>query len=41
MKKIFIWILPAATVLLAILFYACSKQLNLQPQGSLISVKRK
>ncbi len=37
MKKIFIWILPAATVLLAIFFYACSKQLNLQPQGSLIA----
>ena len=37
MKKIFIWILPAATVLLAIFLYACSKQLNLQPQGSLIA----
>ncbi len=37
MKKIFIWILPASTVLLWIFFYACSKQLNLQPQGSLIA----
>jgi hypothetical protein len=37
MKKLFIWILPAATVLLAFLFYACNKQLNLQPQGSLIA----
>jgi hypothetical protein len=37
MKKLFIWILPASTVLLAFLFYACSKQLNLQPQGSLIA----
>src|SRR5580700_10747245 len=37
MKKLFIWILPAATVLLAFLFYACNKQLNLQPQGSLLA----
>src|SRR5277367_1474453 len=37
MKKIFIWILPASTVLLAVLFYACSKQLNLLPQGSLLA----
>jgi hypothetical protein len=37
MKKLFIWILPAATVLLAFLLYACSKQLNLKPQGSLIA----
>src|SRR5580692_13215903 len=37
MKKLFIWILPVATVLLALFLYACSKQLNLQPQGSLIA----
>jgi starch-binding outer membrane protein, SusD/RagB family len=37
MKKLFKWILPAATVLLAIFIYACNKQLNLQPQGSLLA----
>jgi starch-binding outer membrane protein, SusD/RagB family len=37
MKKLFKWILPAATVLLSVIIYACNKQLNLQPQGSLIA----
>jgi starch-binding outer membrane protein, SusD/RagB family len=35
MKKLLKWILPASTVLL--IFYACSKQLSLQPQGSLLA----
>ena len=37
MKKIFKWILPATTILLAVIIYACNKQLNLQPQGSLLA----
>jgi starch-binding outer membrane protein, SusD/RagB family len=37
MKKLLKWILPAATVLLAVVIYACNKQLNLQPQGSLLA----
>jgi len=37
MKKLFKWILPAATVLLAVIIYACNKQLDLQPQGSLLA----
>ena len=37
MKKLFKWILPAATVLLRSIIYACNKQLNLQPQGSLLA----
>jgi starch-binding outer membrane protein, SusD/RagB family len=37
MKKLFKWILPAATVLLSIIIYACNKQLDLQPQGSLLA----
>jgi hypothetical protein len=36
MKKLFKRILPT-TVLLSIIIYACSKQLDLQPQGSLIA----
>ncbi len=35
MKKLLKWILPASTVLL--IFYACSKQLSLKPQGSLLA----
>jgi hypothetical protein len=37
MKKLFKWILPAAAVLLAFIIYACNKQLDLQPQGSLLA----
>jgi hypothetical protein len=37
MKKLFKWILPAATVLLSIIIYACNKKLDLQPQGSLLA----
>jgi starch-binding outer membrane protein, SusD/RagB family len=37
MKKLFQWILPASTVLLSIIIYACNKQLNLKPQGSLLA----
>jgi hypothetical protein len=37
MKKIFKWILPASVVILSIIIYACNKQLNLQPQGSLLA----
>jgi starch-binding outer membrane protein, SusD/RagB family len=37
MKKLFKWILPAATVMLSIIIYACNKQLDLQPQGSLLA----
>jgi hypothetical protein len=37
MKKLFKWILPASTVLLSVIIYACNKQLNLQPQGSLLA----
>jgi starch-binding outer membrane protein, SusD/RagB family len=37
MKKLFKWILPATTVLTSIIIYACNKQLNLQPQGSLLA----
>ena len=37
MKKLFKWILPATTILASIIIYACNKQLNLQPQGSLLS----
>src|SRR5258708_36825824 len=37
MKKILKWILPAGTVLLSVIIYACNKQLNLQPQGSLLA----
>ncbi|HET7001479.1 MAG TPA: RagB/SusD family nutrient uptake outer membrane protein, partial [Puia sp.] len=37
MKKLFKWILPATTVLASIIIYACNKQLNLQPQGSLLA----
>jgi starch-binding outer membrane protein, SusD/RagB family len=37
MKKLLKWILPAATVLLIIIVYACNKQLDLQPQGSLLA----
>jgi starch-binding outer membrane protein, SusD/RagB family len=37
MKKLFKWILPASVVLLSIIIYACNKQLNLQPQGSLLA----
>lgn len=36
MKKLFRRILPV-TVLLSIIIYACNKQLNLQPQGSLLA----
>lgn len=36
MKKLFKWILPCMA-LLAIIFYACNKKLNLQPQGSLLA----
>src|SRR5450631_474631 len=37
MKKLLKWILPVAAVLLMIIIYACNKQLNLQPQGSLLA----
>ncbi len=37
MKKLFKWILPATSVLASIVIYACNKQLNLQPQGSLLA----
>ena len=37
MKKSFKWILPAMTVTLAIIIFACNKQLDLQPQGSLLA----
>ena len=37
MKKLFKWILPATTVLASVIIYACNKQLNLQPQGSLLA----
>lgn len=37
MKKLLKWILPAATVLLGVVIYACNKQLDLQPQGSLLA----
>jgi hypothetical protein len=37
MKKLLKWILPAGTVLLTVIIYACNKQLNLQPQGSLLA----
>jgi len=38
MKKLLKWILPAAAVLLLIvIIYACNKQLDLQPQGSLLA----
>jgi len=36
MKKLFKWILPASVVLVALIF-ACNKQLDLQPQGSLLA----
>jgi hypothetical protein len=36
MKKLFKWILPG-TAFLSIIVYACNKQLNLQPQGSLLA----
>jgi hypothetical protein len=35
MKKLLKWILPTTTILL--IFFACSKQLSLQPQGSLLA----
>ncbi len=37
MKKLFKWILPATTVLVSFVIYACNKQLSLQPQGSLLA----
>src|ERR1700676_4950684 len=37
MKKLFQWILPATAILLSIIIYACNKQLNLKPQGSLLA----
>lgn len=37
MKKLLKWILPAAAILLIVVIYACNKQLNLQPQGSLLA----
>src|SRR5258708_16614673 len=37
MKKLLKWILPASTVLLSVIIYACNSKLNLQPQGSLLS----
>jgi len=37
MKKLLKWILPAGTVLLTVIIYACNKQLDLQPQGSLLA----
>src|ERR1700709_1327572 len=37
MKKLLKWILPAGTVLLSVIIYACNKQLDLQPQGSLLA----
>lgn len=36
MKKLFKWILPG-TAFLSIIVYACNKQLDLQPQGSLLA----
>ncbi len=37
MKKISKWILPGSVLMLATIVYACNKQLNIQPQGSLIA----
>src|SRR4249919_287801 len=37
MKKLLKWILPVTTVLASVIIYACNKQLNLQPQGSLLA----
>src|ERR1700692_438811 len=37
MKKLLKWILPVTAVLLMMIIYACNKQLNLQPQGSLLA----
>jgi starch-binding outer membrane protein, SusD/RagB family len=37
MLKFFKWIVPASVVLLAVIVYACSSKLNLQPQGSLLA----
>ncbi len=37
MKKLLSWILPVSTVMLSIIIYACNKQLNLEPQGSLLA----
>jgi len=37
MKKLLKWILPAGTVLLSVIIYACNKQLDLKPQGSLLA----
>jgi hypothetical protein len=37
MKKLFKWILPATTLLASVIIYACNKQLDLQPQGSLLA----
>jgi starch-binding outer membrane protein, SusD/RagB family len=35
LSKLFKWIVPASVILLAVVIYACSNKLNLQPQGSL------
>jgi hypothetical protein len=37
MEKLLKWILAVAAILLIIVIYACNKQLNLQPQGSLLA----
>jgi len=37
MKKLLNWILPVSMVMLSIIIYACNKQLNLEPQGSLLA----
>jgi hypothetical protein len=36
MSKLFKWTVPAFMLLAAVIVYACSQKLNLQPQGSLI-----
>jgi hypothetical protein len=37
MEKLLKWILAVAAIMLIIVIYACNKQLNLQPQGSLLA----
>ena len=40
MKKLLKWILPAGTVLLTVIIYACNKQLNLQLAPMSVAVYR-
>lgn len=37
MKKLFMWIVPVAVILIATIIYACNKKLTIQPKGSLIA----